>query len=78
MIEGSLGTAALDNSRAIHIAPLSRQTIIDNEAEHLGFGGLFLFETNEAIGRKGINILAKAASLEAAFEMLSIWSARRP
>lgn len=67
---------SLGNSRAIHIAPLSKQTIIDNGAEHLGFGGLFLFETNDGPGLKGINILAKTVSLDAAFQMLSIWSER--
>ena len=76
MMENSLGMATLDDLRAIHIAPLSRQTIIDNDAEHLGFGGLFLFETNEAAGGKGISVLAKAASIEAAFQMLSIWNTK--
>lgn len=73
MIDEILGTARLDSHRALHIAPLSRETITGCGAEHLGFGGYFLFETNDAVGQKGINVLAKAASLDAAFMMLEIW-----
>jgi hypothetical protein len=73
MIEEILGTAHLGNHRALHIAPLSRETITGCGAEHLGFGGYFLFETNDEVGRKGINVLAKTASLDAAFILLEIW-----
>ena len=76
MEDGYLGTARLDNNRSIHIAELSRESIIESEAEHLGFGGYFLFETNEAFGLRGIRVLAKVASLDAAFSMLDLWRAR--
>lgn len=73
MDDGYLGSAKIDNNRSIHIAELSQQSIIDSEAQHLGFGGYFLFETEEGTPRRGIRVLARVASLDAAFEMLSIW-----
>ncbi|MEQ5827841.1 hypothetical protein J3456_10785 [Sulfitobacter sp. NFXS29] len=76
MKDGHLGTAKIDNYRSIHISELSRESIIDNGAEHLGFGGYFLFETNNDRARRGINILARVASLDAGLEMLEIWSER--
>ena len=78
MDEGYLGSAQLDNHRAIHIAELSRQSVIDGEAEHLGFGGYFLFETQGGASSHGVRILARVASLDAAFTMLDLWSGRVP
>lgn len=77
MEDGHLGTAKIDNYRSIHISELSRESIIDNGAEHLGFGGYFLFETRQDKSRRGINILARVASLDAALEMLEIWGGRK-
>jgi hypothetical protein len=73
MMDEVLGTAHIDNARAVHIAQLSRQTIIDSEAEHLGFGGYFIFETHDGHGSHGINVLGKVASLDAAFTLLDLW-----
>ena len=73
-MEQILATANLSNTSSIHIAGLAKQTIIDAGAEHLGFDGYFLFETIENERLKGINILGKVASLEAAFRMLDIWT----
>lgn len=76
MEDGYLGTARIDNYRSIHISELSRESIIDSGAEHLGFGGYFLFETGNDNARRGINILARVASFDAALAMLEIWSGR--
>lgn len=76
MEDGYLGTAKIDNCRSIHIAELSQESIIQSEAEHLGFGGYFLFETNETEGIRGIRVLARLASLDAAFSMLDLWRSR--
>ncbi len=73
MEDGYLGTAKIDNYRSIHIAELSRESIIESQAEHLGFGGYFIYETCEDGTRRGINVLARVASLDAAFSMLDIW-----
>jgi hypothetical protein len=57
----------------VHIATLARQTIIDSDAEHLGFDGYFLFEANDLPGQKGINVLGKVSSFEAAIRLAEIW-----
>lgn len=75
-MEEILASVNVDNVRSIHIAELARQTVIDSGAEHLGFGGYFLFETNDGNIAKGISILGKVASLEAAFKMVDLWQAR--
>jgi hypothetical protein len=71
-----LASATVDDGRSIHIAPLSRQTIIDSGAEHLGFGGYFVFETCEEPGNPGICVLGKAASFEGAVRLVDLWMAR--
>jgi hypothetical protein len=43
-------------------------------AEHLGFSGYFVFEAKNVPGSKGISVLGKAASLEAAFRLIDIWA----
>lgn len=60
-------------NRSIHIAELARQTIIDAGAEHLGFGGLFLFEVDESRDRQGVMVLARVTDLDAAFRMADLW-----
>lgn len=71
-----LATAHISNGRSVHIATLARQTIIDSGAEHLGFGGYFLFEANDLPGEKGISILGKVSSFEAALRLIDIWQLR--
>jgi hypothetical protein len=68
-----LASAQLGNGRSVHIATLARQTIIDSGAEHLGFSGYFLFESNDLPGEKGISVLGKISSLEAALRLIDIW-----
>ena len=76
MEDGHLGSAQIDNYRSIHISELSRESIVNSGAEHLGFGGYFLFETRSDSQHRGINVLARVASLDAAFAMLDLWRAR--
>ena len=71
-----LATANLGNGSSIHIATLSRQTIVAAGAEHLGFSGYFLFEANDTPMAKGILVLGKATSLEAAFRLIDVWNLR--
>lgn len=75
-MEDILASVRIDNHKSIHIAELARQTIIDAGAEHLGFGGYFLFETSDNPLSRGVNVLCKVASIEAAFRMIDIWTAR--
>lgn len=76
-MEEILASVSLDNRRSIHIAQLARQTVIDSGADHMGFGGYFIFEADDSSPAKAISVLGKAASLEAAFRMVDLWVGRR-
>lgn len=69
-----LSTIQLDDGGRLYIAPLSRKTIKESDAEHMGYEGYFLFETNDLSPGKAITILAKASSFEGALRLASIWS----
>lgn len=71
-----LGTANLGNGRSIHVATLARQTIVEAGADHLGFNGYFVFEADDTPASKGISVLGKASSLEAAFRLIDLWGGR--
>lgn len=67
-------SAEIGNGRSVHIATLARQTIVDSGAEHLGFSGYFVFESSDVPGEKGIDVLGKAPSFEAAMRLADILS----
>jgi hypothetical protein len=71
-----LASANLGNGKSIHVATLSRQTIIECGADHLGFSGYFVFEADDTPTSKGISVLGKACSIEAAFRLIDIWGDR--
>ncbi len=71
-----LASAPIGNGASVHIATLSRKTIEEAGADHLGFHGYFLFETNDTPETKGINVLGKVCSLEAAFRLIDLWLMR--
>lgn len=76
-MEQILASANLVGGRSIHVAALARQTLIDAGADHLGCEGYFLFEcTDAAEAGGGLNVLGKAASIEAAFRLIEIWQLR--
>ena len=68
-----LGSVHLGGKRSLHLGQLSPHSLSALEAEELGFGGYFLFETDDNARSKGIKILGKAPSLDAAFRLLDIW-----
>lgn len=70
-----LGSVEIGEKRFLHLGTLSPQSLSAHEAEHLGFEGYFLFEVSDAPEDKGISILGKAPSLEAAFRLMDIWQA---
>lgn len=67
-----LSTKRLGRGRSLHIASLSRQTIIDSDAEHLGFDGFFVFEAFDLPNQKGLNILGKVASFDAGVQLANL------
>jgi hypothetical protein len=71
-----LASANLGNGRSIHVATLARQTIVDAGADHLGFSGYFLFEADDTVEKKGIQVLGKASSFEAALRLIDLWNFR--
>ena len=73
-----LASFQLGNCRSIHIATLSRETVVSAGAEHLGYDGYFVFETCDEPGSRGLSIHCKATSLESAFRLIDLWSARAP
>jgi hypothetical protein len=77
-MEEILASYSLGNGCSLHIATLSRNTIVEAGAAHLGFGGYFVFETSETAGCNEINILGKASSLETAFRLIDLWAIRQP
>jgi hypothetical protein len=65
MNDDFLGTIKVRNGGTLHVASLSRQSIIENEAEHLGFDGFFVFQDVNSGTQQGIKILGKACDYDA-------------
>lgn len=68
-----LGSVKLDEKRSLHLGMLSPHSLTALESAELGFDGYFLFETDDEEQSKGIKILGKAPTLDAAFRLLDIW-----
>jgi hypothetical protein len=67
----------LDNCRSICLSTLARQTVHESEASHLGGDrGFFIYEVDDSQADGGVQILAKAVSMEAAFRLVDIWRGR--
>lgn len=67
----------LDQYKSICISTLARSTLREADATHLGENGYFIYEVDENPKAGGIQILAKAASVEAAFRLVDIWRGKR-
>jgi hypothetical protein len=68
-------TARIDNRRSICISPLPAKTY--KEAGGKGLGGklgYFIYETDNACPDAGIEVIGKAASLEAALRLFDLIS----
>lgn len=70
-----LATHRIGDGCNLHIATLSRETIVNAGADHLGFDGYFVFEAYEDRRAGALNILGKTSSLEAAFRLSDLWTA---
>jgi hypothetical protein len=71
-----LASAELGPNHSLHVATLSRQTLINAGAAHLGLEGYFVFEANNSPGSSGITVLGKAISFEAALRLADVISPR--
>lgn len=64
----------IDDHRMLCISSLARKTITDAEVEHLGTdSGFFVYEVDERPHVGGIKILAKVASIDAAYRLIEIF-----
>lgn len=67
----------LSNSRSLCISTLSKQTITETDSQHLGSDrGFYIYETDDSDVFHGVSVLAKVASLEAAFRLIDLWKGR--
>ena len=67
----------LGNSRSLCLSTLALQTVVESEASHLGGDrGLFIYEVDDSQAERGVHVLAKAVSLDAAFRLIDLWRAR--
>jgi len=67
----------LGNSRSLCISTLAKETIIDADVQHLGSDrGFFVYEVDDSQDTAGVNVLAKVASMEAAFRLIDLWKGR--
>lgn len=67
-----LASKAIGNGRNLHIASLARRTIEDCGAAHMGYEGYFVFESADLPDKKGITILGKTTSFEAALALADL------
>ncbi|HVI89814.1 MAG TPA: hypothetical protein VM659_16020 [Dongiaceae bacterium] len=67
----------LDHYRSICISTLARKTVSGTEASYLGDSGYFIYEVDETPAAGGIQILAKAVSIEAAIRLIEIWRGKK-
>lgn len=67
----------LGNRRSLCLSTLARETVTESGASHLGGDrGFFIYEVDDSQPGGGIQILAKATSLEAAFRLVDLWRGR--
>jgi len=68
-------TARIDNRRSICISPLPAKTYRNSGGKGLGGEfGYFIYETDSACPDAGIEVIGKAASLEAALRLFEVIS----
>lgn len=69
----------LGNCRSLCVSTLARQTVDEAEASHLGGDhGVFIYEVDDSQPLAGVQILAKAVSIEAAYRLINLWKAHSP
>lgn len=69
-----LGSLSMNNGRSMHVATLSEASVAENDAEHLGFDGYFLFEADDEPGSEGITVLGKFSCFDTAMHLVEAWS----
>lgn len=63
----------IDENRSLCISSVSRKTYLDSDAQVFGSErGFFIIEQDDSPGGGGFAVLAKVASLEAAYRMFEL------
>lgn len=76
MDEELLAVERIDAHRSLCVSPLSRRVVEESNVPQLGSDkGYFVYEVDD-LQSGGINILAKVASLEAAFRLIDLFRLR--
>ena len=66
----------IDDNRSLCISSVSRKTYLDTDAHVFGSDrGFFIIEQDDSPGGGGFAVLAKVASLEAAYRMFELFEA---
>lgn len=72
-----LAIERIDERTSLCVSPLSRKVVDESEIAHLGSDrGFFVYEIDNQ-SSAGISILAKVASLEAAFRLIDLFRLSR-
>lgn len=65
--------AQIDANRSICITSLSRETYLDSDAKIFNSDrGFFVVERDDSLDSRGLSVLAKVASLEAAYRFAEL------
>lgn len=63
----------IDNYRMLCVSSLARKTVYDAAATHLGAdAGYFVYEVDDRPDVGGLHVLAKVASVEAAYRLVEL------
>lgn len=74
MDDDLFAAARIDQYRRLCISPLSTLSVQEADVHNLGSQrGYFIYEVDDRPIGGGITVLAKAASLEAAFRLVDLW-----
>jgi hypothetical protein len=75
LMEDVFLSTRIDNRRSLCISPLPAKTYRDAGGKGLGGEyGYFIYETDDAYPEAGIEVIGKAASLEAAIRLFEVIS----
>ncbi len=72
MDDDLFAVGGIGKKRRLCISSLASKTLEDAGAQNLGKGGYYIYEVDASYAG-GINVLAKVASIDAAFRLLEIW-----
>jgi len=67
-----LTSVKIGKGKAIHVGSLSKSTIEEAAAQHLGCEGYFVFETDDNALSRGIEVLGKTTCFDSALRLADL------